>query len=276
MGYNDNGLYSTPAEVAAAIAVHAALTATHGAATAIADTGDARFPTADQKAALAGTSGSPAAGNLYVTNADSRNTDARNPVAHKTSHQNGGGDEISVLGLSGLLGDSQTPLSHKASHQNAGLDEINVAGLSGELADDQPPKAHDFGGSKHTQDTTADVNAKLSDGEIMLVHASGVKYFSGERTGFTPEGGIAVLLTNKTGAASVKGTMVEASAGTDNAVDILSANAIDVVGPSTIPGLLTGPMCGSLSVGGLRFFSKTAQRVPEITGLGCPPARPVG
>jgi len=34
-------------------------------------------------------------------------TDTRTPVAHKTSHQNGGGDEISVASLSGLLADAQ-------------------------------------------------------------------------------------------------------------------------------------------------------------------------
>ncbi len=41
---------------------------------------DARIPTTDENAALAGTSGSPAAGNPYVTDGDSRNTDARAPT----------------------------------------------------------------------------------------------------------------------------------------------------------------------------------------------------
>jgi len=39
-------------------------------------------PTADQKAALAGTSGTPSVTNKYVTNADARNTDARTPTTH--------------------------------------------------------------------------------------------------------------------------------------------------------------------------------------------------
>jgi len=64
------------------------------------------------------------------------------PAAHATSHQNGGTDEISVLGLSGLLADGQTPLAHATSHQNAGTDEISVIGLSGLLADGQTPLAH--------------------------------------------------------------------------------------------------------------------------------------
>jgi hypothetical protein len=34
------------------------------------------------------------------------------PPDHNTSHENGGSDEIDVVGLSGLLGDEQTPLVH--------------------------------------------------------------------------------------------------------------------------------------------------------------------
>jgi hypothetical protein len=54
---------------------------------------------------------------------------------HKTRHQDGGNDEISVAGLSGLLGDGQTPLAHKTSHQDGGADEIALGGLSGDPAD---------------------------------------------------------------------------------------------------------------------------------------------
>ncbi len=43
---------------------------------------------------------------------------------HKTRHQNGGADEISVAGLSGLLGDGQTPLAHKTSHSAGGSDAL--------------------------------------------------------------------------------------------------------------------------------------------------------
>lgn len=38
---------------------------------------------------------------------DATYTNARTPTAHKTTHENGGADEISVAGLSGLLGDPQ-------------------------------------------------------------------------------------------------------------------------------------------------------------------------
>lgn len=79
--------------------------------------------------------------NLVLTN-DARLSDARTPTTHATSHQNGGTDEVSVTGLSGLLADGQTPLAHKTSHQYGGVDELSVAGLSGLLADAQTPTAH--------------------------------------------------------------------------------------------------------------------------------------
>jgi len=61
-------------------------------------------------------------------------SDSRTPTAHASSHQNGGSDEISVTGLSGLLADAQTPTAHASSHENGGSDEISLAGLSGEPA----------------------------------------------------------------------------------------------------------------------------------------------
>jgi hypothetical protein len=63
-------------------------------------------------------------------------------VAHKATHEDGGTDEISVAGLSGVLADAQTAAAHAASHQDGGGDEISVLGLSGLLADAQTPLAH--------------------------------------------------------------------------------------------------------------------------------------
>ena len=54
--------------------------------------------------------------------------------AHAASHQNGGGDEISVAGLSGELVDNQPPKAHKASHEDIGADEISIEGLAGSPA----------------------------------------------------------------------------------------------------------------------------------------------
>lgn len=50
---------------------------------------NANDPSAGQKAALAGTSGTPGDANRYVTNADPRNTDDRTPVAHGLSKHTG-------------------------------------------------------------------------------------------------------------------------------------------------------------------------------------------
>lgn len=55
-----------------------------------------KLPTVNQKAALAGTDGTPSDLNRYVTNSDPRLTDARTPVAHASTHQHGGSDEIAT------------------------------------------------------------------------------------------------------------------------------------------------------------------------------------
>jgi hypothetical protein len=60
--------------------------------------------------------------------------DSYSPAHHHTRHEDGGTDEISVTGLSGLLADGQTPLAHKTSHQDGGTDEISIEGLAGTSA----------------------------------------------------------------------------------------------------------------------------------------------
>ncbi len=77
------------------------------------------------------------------------------PATHAASHEDGGGDEISVAGLSGLLGDAQTPVTHASSHEDGGGDEISVAGLSGLLADDQNAVAEDGIDTSAIHDDTA-------------------------------------------------------------------------------------------------------------------------
>ena len=53
------------------------------------------------------------------------------PLAHASSHQGGGGDEINVAGLTGLLVTAQTPKTHATWHQSGGSDEIDATGLTG-------------------------------------------------------------------------------------------------------------------------------------------------
>lgn len=101
------------------------------------------------------------------------NTGTFPSASHASRHQNGGADEVSVDGLSGLLADGQIPLAHATSHQNGGSDEIAVTGLSGLLADGQTPLAHaashQSGGSDAvklddfaTPDDNTDLNASTT------------------------------------------------------------------------------------------------------------------
>lgn len=64
---------------------------------------------------------------------------ARTPTAHKTSHENGGSDEIDVGGLSGVLADPQHPIIGSAANEA-------VAGNDARLTDARTPTAH---GSTH-------------------------------------------------------------------------------------------------------------------------------
>lgn len=53
---------------------------------------------------------------------DARLSDSRTPLAHKTSHENNGGDEISVSELSGLLADPQNPITASTTEVLTGTD----------------------------------------------------------------------------------------------------------------------------------------------------------
>lgn len=84
-----------------------------------------------------GTGGSPlsvaygAVADTACEGDDARLSDARTPILHAATHENGGGDEISVAGLSGLLADAQTPSAHASSHSDGGADEVSVLDLGG-------------------------------------------------------------------------------------------------------------------------------------------------
>jgi len=59
----------------------------------------------------------------------------------------------------------------------------------------------------------------------------------------TPLGGIAVKMTNKTGAASVKGTLVDTSTATDNAFAVEGADGLDPIGVVYESGVADGSEC---------------------------------
>ncbi len=66
----------------------------------------------------------------------------------------------------------------------------------------------------------------------------------------TAEGGFAVMLTNKTGANSVKGSIVEASSGTDKAFSLTGSNDFEPIGAVYLSGIADGSLC-PVVVGGI-------------------------
>lgn len=82
---------------------------------------------------LVNDSAAPGNSKLYGTNSSGVRgwydiPTAGTPDAHAVSHQNGGADEISVLGLSGLLADAQTPVAHAVNASTYGYGDGTVAG----------------------------------------------------------------------------------------------------------------------------------------------------
>jgi len=63
-------------------------------------------------------------------------SDTRDPNSHASSHQNGGADEISVVGLSGLLADDQNPVDHGSQHNPGGSDAVTTAAPSTAIGTD--------------------------------------------------------------------------------------------------------------------------------------------
>lgn len=127
----------------------------------------AQLPSAGQKAALAGSSGTPGDANRYVTDGDARNTNARTPTAHASTHAPGAGDALATAAASAQvpgdsaaegaaasyarsdhkhslpgygssagticqgndarLSDARAPTAHASTHQNGGGDEVAAA-----------------------------------------------------------------------------------------------------------------------------------------------------
>ncbi len=117
-------------------------------------------------------------------------------LVHAARHQNGGADEISVAGLSGLLADDQhvldaevllvaAALVHAARHENGGADEISLAGLAGESVTPQPPKAHTL--ASHSTKAHAELTGVGTDDHHAEAHnlASHTTKAHAELTGVT-------------------------------------------------------------------------------------------
>jgi hypothetical protein len=124
----------------------------------------------------------------------------------------------------------------------------NIETYIGAFADDATATAF-FTNSGFTQargylyyDSTLAV-MKMWDGSAWVALGSG--------SGFvTAEGGFAVMLINKTGGNSVKGELVEPSAGTNNAFEVTGADAFDAMGAVYVSGIPDGSLC-PVVVGGI-------------------------
>jgi hypothetical protein len=112
------------------------------------------------------------------------------PVAiHAQQHEQGGGDVISVEGLSGILADPQPPEPHAASHQAGGSDQVNVASLTGLLATPQTPANH---GNEHHSPAMATSTELTSHENATVAHPYAANLAKLGSSG--PEGGF-VLAT---------------------------------------------------------------------------------
>jgi hypothetical protein len=139
------------------------------------------------------------------------------PAAHASTHQDGGGDEISVAGLSGVLADPQTPAAHKTSHQDGGTDEISVAGLSGVLADPQTPAAHKTSHQDGGTDeiSVAGLSGVLADPQTPAAHKTSHQDGGGDEISVA---GLSGVLADKQDANKIQGHTVDEAAVGDNKI----------------------------------------------------------
>ncbi len=82
------------------------------------------------------------------------------------------GNELDGARLFGVIPVSAVPV-HKTTHQDGGSDEISLAGLSGEAATPQPPKAHEIVDHLATGGSEGDVPTVQADGSLALQAPAG-------------------------------------------------------------------------------------------------------
>ena len=85
-----------------------------------------------------------------------------------------------------------------------------------------------------------------------------------EKVTITPEGGIAVRLINKTGATSIKGTIVSASFTTDNAFQVSAIDSVIPMGAVYESGVPDGQFCWVVVSGIAEVLLKDA--TPAVRG----------
>jgi len=94
------------------------------------------------------------------------------PGVHAPTHENGGADEVSIAGLSGLAGDAQTPLAHDISG-SAHTGTLPHASTSGKTANDHHNQAHAIDGVDHTGTLPhASTSGQTTDDHHAQLHAA--------------------------------------------------------------------------------------------------------
>jgi len=111
---------------------------------------------------------------------------------HAASHQNGGNDEVSVAGLSGLLADAQTPLSHTHAWADVTGEPTTLAGYG--ITDG----ATDAELAAHESDTT-NVHG-IADTSALATTATPISSFAAAvaSVNFNDQQGLAFRIENRT------------------------------------------------------------------------------
>ena len=182
-------------------------------------------PTADQKAALPGTSGTPSGTNKYVTNVDPRNTDARTPTSHGHSENilhslaTAANDFLVASGIGifvkKTLAETLTILGKAAASGLASLDAsskvvqepASKAQASGIASLDTSSKVVQEPASKGAASGIAPLDAasKVPTANLGGAGASASNYLRGDQTWATPAGGGGMNLLKKTANQTING-----------------------------------------------------------------------
>lgn len=142
-------------------------------------------------------------------------------IAHKTSHQDGGSDEIDVTGLTGLLATPQTPAAHyqAAESINSGtLDGARLTGPTTTKRGGMPPIVEQLG--KFLKDsgmwayiTASDIVSGVLDGDRLpsptttkkggvVLDGNAAHFLNGAGGCTTPAGGLSRSIGTSTGTGS--------------------------------------------------------------------------